>query len=201
MSDPCKYCGFREHHPGDKLGDSIPGRTGLLGEHGEGYGGWWGQGKEGGLEGRRDRKGEDPAALREPALGREASEPRTGPAAGGWGPGASKQGRAVARLTQVTRGWSPSLPMTGILPLQGPVGGEGWEPQSRRPGDTGTKARNVSKAPSEPSLSGAPRPTICLPPCSLAPRLPGAGGTERSNDRRRPWPGTCLPTAPLRWGL
>lgn len=125
MSDPCKYCGFMEHHPGDKLGDSIPGRTGLLGEHGEGYGGWWGQGKEGGLEGRRDRKGEDPAALREPALGREASEPRTGPAAGGWGPGASKQGRAVARLTQVTRGWSPSLPMTGILPLQGPVGERG----------------------------------------------------------------------------
>ena len=158
MSDPCKYCGFR---------DSILGRTGLLGEHGEGYGGWWGQGKEGGLEGRRDRKGEDPAALREPALGREASEPRTGPAAGGWGPGASKQGRAVARLTQETRGWSPSLPMTGILPLQGPVGERGREPQSRRPGDTGTKAGNLSKARQN-------HPSPGLPPHHLpAALLPG----------------------------
>ena len=36
LPDPCKYCGFREHHPGDKPGGSIRGRTGLLGEHGEG---------------------------------------------------------------------------------------------------------------------------------------------------------------------
>ena len=83
MSDPCKYYGFREHHPGDKLGGSIRGRTGLFGEHGEGEEGWWGQEKEEGLGGRRDRKGQDPAALREPSLGREASKPRTGPAARG----------------------------------------------------------------------------------------------------------------------
>lgn len=100
---------------------------------------------------------------------------------------------AVARLTLVTWGWSPSLPVTRIL-LQGAHGGErGGNPRAGL-GTQGPKPGTSPRPPQNHPSAGLP---ALLSACRLVlvPRLPGASRTERSSGRRRPCPGTCLPTA------